>query len=594
ETVLDIIEFGTGSTPTTAAYDPADGDFVMTIPNHKFKKADSIYLKPESFTFTCDMDGNKTEHILPSIGQPAYNTKLRINSVTKDTLTVNVGKSGPNVEFTPSTASYNPSTGDFVMTVGTHSLSKGEGIILDTGSFAFTCDMDNNQSVKSYPRLGIDPFAGRSMKITSITGTTITVNVGVSSPNKYFTPSNVNYNSLSGDMVVTVGQHGLGVSRSVVLENESFAFTCDQDGNTTTHSYPRSGSDPYAEQSIQITSVGSTTHTPTNAPYNATTGVVTLTIAGHEFSNGDYIKVDDSGLTYTCVLDGNTIQKSYPRAGYDYPSGRWLLISNVTTDTFDINIGASSYKGTHTFVSATTNGIKRQTGTFTINVGDGGSASGSIHTFVSASTNAVKHEPQSIHTFVSSSRGAVKHLPQSVHTFVRTQNESVSVIPPYVDNTNEAVAVSDVSQYVTSSISASASDISFISESFEIVTRIIEFGSGSYESSSLYGSEITASSTVAAYNLLKENIDFIKEETIAYLSSSWSAADYNETSCSRDIGGIVSGAAEDLIHNVYSASVFNGKFYLEYPSQAQGSQLNQTLDGIRYASRLAQNIASNV
>ena len=594
ETVLDIIEFGTGSTPTTATYDPADGDFVMTIPNHKFKKADSIYLKPESFVFTCTMDDNKTEHKLPSVGQPAYNTKLRIKSVTNDTITVNVGKSGPNVEFTPSTASYDPATGDFVITTGTHSLSVGEGIILDTHSFAFTCDMDNDQSVKSYPRLGIDPYAGRSMIITDVTDTTMTVNVGASGPNKYFTPSNVNYNALSGDMVVTVGQHGLGVSRSVVLENESFAFTCDQDGNSTTHSYPRSGSDPYAEQSILITSVGTTSHTPTNAPYNPTTGIVTLTISTHGFSNGDYIKVDDNALTYTCVLDGNTTEKSYPRPTIDYPSGRWLEISNVTTDTFDINIGSSSYTGAHTFVSATSNGIKRQDGTFTINVGDGGSASGSIHTFVSASNNAVKHLPQSIHTFVSASNGAVKHLPQSVHTFVRTQNESVSVIPPYVDNTEEAIAVSNVSQYVTSSISASASDISFISESFEIVTRIIEFGSGSYESSSLYGSEVTSSTTVAAYNLLKQNIDFIKEETIAYLSSSWSTASYDEDKCMRDVAGIVSGAAEDLIHNVYSASIFNGKFYLEYPSQAQGSQLNQTLDGIRYASKVAQKVASNV
>ena len=446
--------------------------------------------------------------------------------------------------------------------------------------------------VKSYPRLGIDPYAGRSMIITDVTNNTMTVNVGISGPNKYFTPSDVNYNALSGDMVVTVGQHGLGVNRSVVLENESFAFTCDEDGDSTTHSYPRSGSDPYAEQSILITSVGTTSHTPTNAPYNPTTGIVTLTISTHGFSNGDYIKVDDNTLTYTCVLDGNTVEKSYPRPTIDYPSGRWLEVSNITTDTFDINIGSSSYVGAHTFVSATSNGIKRQDGTFTINVGDGGSASGSIHTFVSASNNAVKHLPQSIHTFVSASRSAVKHLPQSVHTFVRTQNESVSVIPPYVDNTKEAIAVGTVSQY-TSATSASASDISFISESFEIVTRIIEFGSGSYESSSLYGSEVTASSTVAAYNLLKENIDFIKEETIAYLSSSWSAADYNETSCSRDIGGIVSGAAEDLIHNVYSASVFNGKFYLEYPSQAQGSQLNQTLDGIRYASKLAQKVVLN-
>ena len=51
----------------------------------------------------------------------------------------------------------------------------------------------------------------------------------------------------------------------------------------STHSYPRSGSDPYAEQSIVITSVGTTSHTITNAPYNASTGDVTITIAGHGF-----------------------------------------------------------------------------------------------------------------------------------------------------------------------------------------------------------------------------------------------------------------------------------------------------------------------
>ena len=595
ETVLNIIEHGTGSTPTNATYDPANGDFVMTIPNHTYKATDSLYLQPNSFTFTCDMDGNKTEHILPSVGQPAYNSKLRIKSITDSTIKVNVGASGPNVQFTPSGVTYDPANGNLVMTVGTHSLSVGEGIIITTGSLAFSCTMDNNQSVKSYPRLGIYPYAGRSMKITNITDTTITINAGVSGPNKYFTPTNVDYNALSGDMILTVSESfGLGVGRSIVLEDNSFAFTCDQDGDTTTHSYPRFGSDPYARKSIAITSVGTTQHTPTNAPYIPSTGIVTLTIVEHGFVSGDYIKVDDSGLTYTCILDGNVVEKSYPRPSFDYPSGRWLAISNVTTNTFDINIGASSYTGAHTFVSATTNGIKKQDGTFTINVGDAGSASGSVHTFVSASNRAVKHEPQSVHTFVSASNGAVKHLPQSTHTFVRSIDGSVSPIPNKIDNTFEAIAVGDVSQYVTASVSASIDDIAFISESFEIVTRIIEFGSGSYESSSLYGSEVSTTTTVAAYNLLKQNINFIKEETIAYLSSSWSAADYNELSCSRDIAGIVSGAAEDLIHNVYSASVFNGKFYLEYPSQAQGSQLNQTLDGIRYASKVAQKVASNV
>jgi hypothetical protein len=757
--VTGIITDGVKSfTPTTATYNPANGDFVITIPSHTLTKYNSIYIRPESFVFTCDMDGNRTEHKLPSIGQYAYSNKLQIQSVTTNTITVNVGASGPNVEFTPTNATYNPATGDFVMTVGTHSLSIGEGIVITTGSIAFTCDMDNNQSVKSYPRFGIDPYAGRSMMITNTTPTTLTVSVGTSAANKYFTPSAANYNALTGDMSVTVGQHGLGVGRSVILATGSMAFTCDQDGNATTHSYPRSGSgDPYLGKSIEIKSVGFTQHTVTNAPYNAETGDVTLTIASHGFSNGDYIKLSDNSLTYNCVLDDNVVSKSYPRAGYDYPSGRWLSISGVTTNTFNINIGASSYTNSHTFVTASINGLQRQNGIFTINVGDAGSASGSIHTFVSASANAIKHLPQSIHTFVSASAGAIKHLPQAAHTFVRTTKNSISTIPVLVQNGDSLIKVTNTTQY-SSSISASAAELDIITSSFKHVADIIEngvafvpdslarnydygfelstptllhisskeqtIGTGSYNLSTqitnvsssygtvvnvvknglsvlptlvtntssslkvtnanpirqaisassfdtnkiangfdlilnviengtsvlptiisntsasikvtdtpqlisgsaagrLQGKLISASlslvidvllsngtSSIAfkpstypiansnakinsAYNLLISNSKFIVDETIAYMSSSWSGFDYTQSKCERDLTGILSGSAFDLLYGGNSASLFNGKFYFDYPSNATGSQLDQTITAIKYASGLAEKVVLN-
>ena len=413
--------------PTGATYDPSNGNFVFTLEDHGFKVGDCLELNPGGFTFTCAMDGNKTEHSLPQAGQFAYNKTIPIDAVTDDTIRVNVGASGPDVQFTPSAATYDPATGDLVLEIGAHTLSTGEGVVIDDNSLSFTCAMDGNQSTKTYPRPGIDPFAGRSMPITATTATSITINAGVSGPNVSFTPTNAVYDAATGDMTVTVGQHGLGVGRGVVLADNSFTFTCDQDGNATQHTYPRPGQDPLAGQSIPITSVGSTQHTATNAVYDAATGIVTLTIPTHGFTNGDYIKVADGSLTFTCALDGNTAQKAYPRAGYDYPSGRWLAISNVTTNTFDINVGSSSYTGAHTFVSATTNGIDRQDGTFTINVGNAGSASGSVHTFVSATANAIIHQPQSAHTFVGATANAVKHLPQSVHTFVRATSTAVTI-----------------------------------------------------------------------------------------------------------------------------------------------------------------------
>ena len=54
-----------------------------------------VRLAPESFTFTCAMDGNKTEHVLPQAGQLAYNN-ARAVTATDTTITINVGASGPD------------------------------------------------------------------------------------------------------------------------------------------------------------------------------------------------------------------------------------------------------------------------------------------------------------------------------------------------------------------------------------------------------------------------------------------------------------------------------------------------------------------
>jgi len=164
-------------------------------------------------------------------------------------------------------------------------------------------------------------------------------------------------------------------------------------------------------------------------------------------------------------------------------------------------------------------------------------------------------------------------------------------LPTLVENTENNIKVTEFNS-VTGSVSASASDVSFISGAFAVVLDIVENGSGSY-TSSVYGSPSTDPTTVAAYNTLISNIGFIQSESISYISSSWSTASYDQDKCARDVGYIVSGAAEDLLHGIVSASVVNGKYYYEFPSDATGSQLNFTLDGINYARRLAQKVVVN-
>ena len=191
-------------------------------------------------------------------------------------------------------------------------------------------------------------------------------------------------------------------------------------------------------------------------------------------------------------------------------------------------------------------------------------------------------------SFVSGSVSS--SISSSYGTIINIIENGTGGLPTLDENTNDNIYF--VTTPITASVTASANDVSFVSGGFAIVLDILNNGTGSYTASN-YGSPSSDAQTIAAYQNLKSNIGFIQSESIAYISSSWSTASYDQDKCIRDIGYIVSGAAEDLLYGVYSSSVVNGQFYYEYPSQATGSQLGFTSDGINYARRLAEKVIVN-
>jgi len=91
-------------------------------------------------------------------------------------------------KFTPTAATYTPSTGVMSLTLGTHPFVVGDKIRIVAGSLRFTCAKDNDASVHDYPRgvgvpnsTGTDPYYDKEVAITGTTSTTITVNIGISS-----------------------------------------------------------------------------------------------------------------------------------------------------------------------------------------------------------------------------------------------------------------------------------------------------------------------------------------------------------------------------------------------------------------------------
>ena len=82
-------------------------------------------------------------------------------------------------QFTPTAATYDPATGEMVLTIGAHLISPGDTVRLTTASLTFTCTSDGNSAQIAYPRT-TDPAAGKELLVNATGLTTITVNVGAS------------------------------------------------------------------------------------------------------------------------------------------------------------------------------------------------------------------------------------------------------------------------------------------------------------------------------------------------------------------------------------------------------------------------------
>ena len=402
---------------TNAAYTPNTGNLVITSDAHNLSTSNTITIADNALTFKCAMDGNTTHHPYPRPGDPASGQTLAITAVTTNTFTVSVGTS-PLVAFNVTDATYDANTGVLVLTIGSHSLPIGKSIRIAANSLTFSCDKDNFATEHSYPR-STDPAFNNALRVNATTATTISVNVGtvkgakpiitggvhtfVSGTTGGITPnsgsavtagSGTTYNALTGDLVLEIGSHSLTTSNTVQIATGAVTFTCDKDGHSTNHSYPRA-SDPVSGTNIAITAVTATTITVnvgavegqlpsfvgggvhnfvsgvTNALtasngasgnftaasgtlYDYATGDLILEIGSHSLTTSNRITIADNGLTFTCDADNHTSYHTYPRST-DPISGKALSINAATATTITVRVGVAAktteYK-THRYYDA--------------------------------------------------------------------------------------------------------------------------------------------------------------------------------------------------------------------------------------------------
>ena len=250
------------------------------------------------------------------------------------------------------------------------------------------CDLTNSNS--SFGNFGLVSDGVGDLNFTGIVTSSKAENssefeINLSTP--VLSVQSALYDNVSGLLTTTTyTPHGLTQGIGVTLQN--YGFTCPSSSHT--YQWVSSGVNSVtANTGAQFTPTDATynsdtgymtltmdghglsgglSYTVSSASYNPSTGILTITINNHGFNNGDYIKLLRHSLRFTCAKDSHATNHDYPRIS-DPIHNKWIQVSNVSTNTFDIDVGVSRDTSAHIFVSATSNGLIKANNTIGIATG---------------------------------------------------------------------------------------------------------------------------------------------------------------------------------------------------------------------------------
>tara|TARA_B100000902_G_scaffold10244_1_gene12524 strand:- start:5401 stop:6699 length:1299 start_codon:yes stop_codon:yes gene_type:complete len=256
-----------------------------------------------------------------------------------------------------SNTTYSPTTGLLELDVGSgHKLQVGQFITIDDDGLTFTCTHGSGNH--TYPR-STDPASNKALPILSISNSTVTVKVLDSLPSSNVTPHtfvtgapNAIKNSYTG---ITTNVFP-DPQQSYVVETVPSSTTFSLDVGSSTgniHNYQPS---PHrfvraTPLCVEVVDGTGSSHSAGdkfsvwNAEYNPTSGEIVLTIGANSLVNGNTIKIADNSLVFTCTMDGNFSEHSYPRST-DPVSGSSMALAVATfNESIRVQVGATNAGG---------------------------------------------------------------------------------------------------------------------------------------------------------------------------------------------------------------------------------------------------------
>jgi len=386
-----------------ATYNAATGDLTLTIGDHELQVGEKVGIGTSSLVFQCSQDNYGSEHSYPRHGvDPIAGIGTPITDITSTNITIKVGVGtdslhkyvsggvvnygsqyvGVTTTIFPNAVNDRPfsivetlTDKTFVANVGTSTVR--HNYVGSGTAYPYYSDLNWGSGYYGNVAIGVTDDAYEHKFVSAGVGS-ITANAG--GP---FTAIDAQYESHTGNLTLTIPNHGLTVSNTVGFATGFLVMSCSRDNFKTNHSYPRT-TDPANAATLAISSVSTdtitvgvgsaggggygavvtasipyNTHffegadanavnvtggsqlTPTDATYEPATGVLTITFgSNHGLTNSNTVTLDNNSFKFSCNQDNRKSIHTYPRTT-DPASGSTLAITVPATNKISVNVGQS-------------------------------------------------------------------------------------------------------------------------------------------------------------------------------------------------------------------------------------------------------------
>ncbi len=551
-----IIEIARGDskkyTPTGALYNSNTGIMEVTIGSHDFTVGDSIYIEKEGLTFTCDLDSNATEHSYPTV---------------------------EIFDYTPSTATYDPTTGIFTATIGAHNLKIGDTIKFKPEGIVFSCAQDDNATSHPVPE-SHHPFYNKECPIIDRTSTTITLNVGAVDLEEYENGGGAHtFVSAVTDAIKAYKYHPAYKTPITISATTATTITVNvgsSNSYTGVHTFVRAkanairDAEPYAGRFSVNT-----------ASYDPISGDMTVDIGAHQLTAGHWIKIDPESIVFSCNNNGVTSNDEPLPAPHHPAYNAPVRISEVANTTITVNVGnAKSYRGEHTFVSATADCIDTHA-VFYTDAAKHEAYYTPTDVLYNGNTGVMEVTIGANHGLTTSDFIEFKPMSITLSCANTVANTTVEITHPRIGEPNYEVplaitAVSNTTITVNPGVSHPGSQPqSFVraDEGAVIKSRVTRDGA-------------------LARKQLQANKDFLAEQVYTYLTDNYFV--YDEDKCRRDTGFILDAVRRDMVTGSNVNAVYTGKGYRTGTVGADNVINNQLTETVGAITWLKGEIDTNI